>query len=280
MQNIIILFCWEQKPLIYLPFDICLSSGCACCQRGGVASGIITGRTGNRLWICLYRISWQPGDRLVLDLPQVLSKLTLLVNSGMVLGMPGSGCLLQETELSIRKCRTPAWKSKTASWKQTLTGICRTLQCKGDQEVCLSGHPEPEKGNEELAYFLKDLPMKCGSKEKWSKTKREKSQFRLLLPMMLILIESWSWSWFRYFSRWDNKQLRPVYYKWTHKEEIRDDVKMDMLWIGAKPVFTISGRILRQRKKARQRSWRLFWLLLLWLHWQLFKDKISELWIK
>lgn len=32
-------------------------------------------------------------------------------------GTPGVECL------SIRKCRTPAWKSKTASWKQTLTGI-------------------------------------------------------------------------------------------------------------------------------------------------------------
>ena len=48
--RILLFYSAGSKTNLYIyHFDICLSSGCACCQRGGVASGIITGRTGNRL---------------------------------------------------------------------------------------------------------------------------------------------------------------------------------------------------------------------------------------
>ena len=56
-------------------------------------------------------------------------------------------------------------------------------------EVCLWFIQNLKKGNEELAYFLKDL-----SDEMWEvkknqvKQKGEKANSRLLLPMMLIFI--------------------------------------------------------------------------------------------
>ena len=125
-------------------------------------------------------------QELVLDLPQVLSKLTLLVNSGMVLrdawkrvSVTGDRALYQEmrnTSMEIENgvMETDAYRNFAERCNVKFASlIIQNLK----------------KGNEELAYFLKDL-----SDEMWEvkknevKQKGEKANSRLLLPMMLIFI--------------------------------------------------------------------------------------------
>ena len=129
-------------------------------------------------------------QEILLDLPQVLSKLTLLVNSGMVLrdawkrvSITGERVLYQEMQntnlemengvAEIDAYRNFAERCKVKEIRKFTSLIIQNLN----------------KGNEELAYFMKDL-----SDEMWEvkksqvKQKGEKANTQLLLPMMLILI--------------------------------------------------------------------------------------------
>ena len=129
-------------------------------------------------------------QEILLDLPQVLSKLTLLVNSGMVLrdawkrvSITGERVLYQEMQntnlemengvAEIDAYRNFAERSNVKEIRKFTSLIIQNLN----------------KGNEELAYFMKDL-----SDEMWEvkksqvKQKGEKANTQLLLPMMLILI--------------------------------------------------------------------------------------------
>ena len=129
-------------------------------------------------------------QELVLDLPQVLSKLTLLVNSGMVLrdawkrvSVTGDRALYQEmrnTSMEIENgvMETDAYRN--------FAERCNVKEIRKFASLIIQNL---KKGNEELAYFLKDL-----SDEMWEvkknevKQKGEKANSRLLLPMMLIFI--------------------------------------------------------------------------------------------
>lgn len=129
-------------------------------------------------------------QEILLDLPQVLSKLTLLVNSGMVLrdawkrvSITGERVLYQEMQntnlemengvAEIDAYRNFAERCNVKEIRKFTSMIIQNLN----------------KGNEELAYFMKDL-----SDEMWEvkksqvKQKGEKANTQLLLPMMLILI--------------------------------------------------------------------------------------------
>ena len=129
-------------------------------------------------------------QEILLDLPQVLSKLTLLVNSGMVLrdawkrvSITGERVLYQEMQntnlemengvAEIDAYRNFAERCDVKEIRKFTSLIIQNLN----------------KGNEELAYFMKDL-----SDEMWEvkksqvKQKGEKANTQLLLPMMLILI--------------------------------------------------------------------------------------------
>lgn len=129
-------------------------------------------------------------QEILLDLPQVLSKLTLLVNSGMVLrdawkrvSITGERVLYQEMQntnlemgngvAEIDAYRNFAERCNVKEIRKFTSLIIQNLN----------------KGNEELAYFMKDL-----SDEMWEvkksqvKQKGEKANTQLLLPMMLILI--------------------------------------------------------------------------------------------
>lgn len=129
-------------------------------------------------------------QEILLDLPQVLSKLTLLVNSGMVLrdawkrvSITGERVLYQEMQntnlemengvAEIDAYRNFAERCNVKELRKFTSLIIQNLN----------------KGNEELAYFMKDL-----SDEMWEvkksqvKQKGEKANTQLLLPMMLILI--------------------------------------------------------------------------------------------
>lgn len=129
-------------------------------------------------------------QELVLDLPQVLSKLTLLVNSGMVLreawkrvAVTGERTLykeMQNTSLEIDNgvMEIDAYRN--------FADRCNVKEIRKFTSLVIQNL---KKGNEELAYFLKDL-----SDEMWEckknevKQKGEKANSKLLLPMMLIFL--------------------------------------------------------------------------------------------
>ena len=129
-------------------------------------------------------------QEILLDLPQVLSKLTLLVNSGMVLrdawkrvSITGERVLYQEmqnTNLEIENgvAEFDAYRN--------FAERCNVKEIRKFTSLIIQNL---NKGNEELAYFMKDL-----SDEMWEvkksqvKQKGEKANTQLLLPMMLILI--------------------------------------------------------------------------------------------
>ena len=129
-------------------------------------------------------------QEILLDLPQVLSKLTLLVNSGMVLrdawkrvSITGERVLyqqMQNTNLEMENgvAEIDAYRN--------FAERCNVKEIRKFTSLIIQNL---NKGNEELAYFMKDL-----SDEMWEvkksqvKQKGEKANTQLLLPMMLILI--------------------------------------------------------------------------------------------
>lgn len=129
-------------------------------------------------------------QEILLDLPQVLSKLTLLVNSGMVLrdawkrvSITGERVLYQEmqnTNLEMENGVTEIDAYRNFAER------CNVKEIRKFTSLIIQNL---NKGNEELAYFMKDL-----SDEMWEvkksqvKQKGEKVNTQLLLPMMLILI--------------------------------------------------------------------------------------------
>ena len=129
-------------------------------------------------------------QELVLDLPQVLSKLTLLVNSGMVLrdawkrvSVTGDRALYQEMQNTSMEIENGIMETDAY---RNFAERCNVKEIRKFASLVIQNL---KKGNEELAYFLKDL-----SDEMWEvkknevKQKGEKANSRLLLPMMLIFI--------------------------------------------------------------------------------------------
>ena len=129
-------------------------------------------------------------QEILLDLPQVLSKLTLLVNSGMVLrdawkrvSITGERVLYQEmqnTNLEMENGVTEIDAYRNFAER------CNVKEIRKFTSLIIQNL---NKGNEELAYFMKDL-----SDEMWEvkknevKQKGEKANSKLLLPMMMIFI--------------------------------------------------------------------------------------------
>ena len=129
-------------------------------------------------------------QELVLDLPQVLSKLTVLVNSGMVLreawkrvSVTGDRVLYKEMQNTSLEIENGVMESDAY---RNFADRCNVKEIRKFASLIIQNL---KKGNEELAYFLKDL-----SDEMWEvkknevKQKGEKANSRLLLPMMLIFI--------------------------------------------------------------------------------------------
>ena len=127
---------------------------------------------------------------ILLDLPQVLSKLTLLVNSGMVLrdawkrvSITGERVLYQEMQNTNLEMENGVAEIDAY---RNFAERCNVKEIRKFTSLIIQNL---NKGNEELAYFMKDL-----SDEMWEvkksqvKQKGEKANTQLLLPMMLILI--------------------------------------------------------------------------------------------
>ena len=129
-------------------------------------------------------------QEILLDLPQVLSKLTLLVSSGMVLrdawkrvSITGERVLYQEMQNTNLEMENGVAEIDAY---RNFAERCNVKEIRKFTSLIIQNL---NKGNEELAYFMKDL-----SDEMWEvkksqvKQKGEKANTQLLLPMMLILI--------------------------------------------------------------------------------------------
>lgn len=129
-------------------------------------------------------------QEILLDLPQVLSKLTLLVDSGMVLrdawkrvSITGERVLYQEMQNTNLEMENGVAEIDAY---RNFAERCNVKEIRKFTSLIIQNL---NKGNEELAYFMKDL-----SDEMWEvkksqvKQKGEKANTQLLLPMMLILI--------------------------------------------------------------------------------------------
>lgn len=129
-------------------------------------------------------------QEILLDLPQVLSKLTLLVNSGMVLrdawkrvSITGERVLYQEMQNTNLEMENGVAEIDAY---RNFAERCNVKEIRKFTSLIIQNL---NKGNEELAYFMNDL-----SDEMWEvkksqvKQKGEKANTQLLLPMMLILI--------------------------------------------------------------------------------------------
>lgn len=129
-------------------------------------------------------------QEILMDLPQVLSKLTLLVNSGMVLrdawkktAMTGDRALyieMQNTSMEIDNgiMETEAYRN--------FAERCSVKEVRKFTSLILQNL---QKGNEELALFLEDMSTEMWeTKKNEVKQRGEKANSRLLLPVFLIFI--------------------------------------------------------------------------------------------
>lgn len=129
-------------------------------------------------------------QEILMDLPQVLSKLTLLVNSGMVLrdawqrtAITGNRALyieMQNTSLEIEN------GIMEADAYRNFADRCSVKEIRKFTSLILQNL---QKGNEELAMFLGDMSAEMWEMKKNEvKQKGEKANSRLLLPVFLIFI--------------------------------------------------------------------------------------------
>lgn len=129
-------------------------------------------------------------EEILMDLPQVLSKLTLLVNSGMVLreawkrtAMSGSRILYEEMlntslEISNGVMELEAYKN--------FSDRCNVKEVRRFTSLIIQNL---QKGNEELVFFLHEMADEMWElKKNEVKQRGEKANSRLLLPVFLIFI--------------------------------------------------------------------------------------------
>ena len=129
-------------------------------------------------------------QEILLDLPQVLSKLTLLVNSGMVLRDAWKRVSITGERVHYQEMQNTNLEMENGVAEidayRNFAERCNVKEIRKFTSLIIQNL---NKGNEELAYFMKDL-----SDEMWEvkksqvKQKGEKANTQLLLPMMLILI--------------------------------------------------------------------------------------------
>lgn len=129
-------------------------------------------------------------EELLLDLPQVLSKMSLLINSGMVLreawvkvSQTGERALYQEMRVASQEM------ANGASDLEAFRNFADRCSVKSIRKVTSTLIQNLQKGNQELAYFLDDM-----SREMWEEKKnivRQKGETagtKLLIPIAMIFM--------------------------------------------------------------------------------------------
>lgn len=129
-------------------------------------------------------------QELLMDLPQVLSKLTLLVNSGMVLrdawkhaAFTGNRVLYQEMQNTTLEIENGVMEIEAY---KNFADRCSVKEIRKFTSLIIQNL---QKGNEELAYFLESMTEEMWeTKKNEVKQKGEKANTKLLLPVLLIFI--------------------------------------------------------------------------------------------
>lgn len=129
-------------------------------------------------------------DELLADLPQVLSKLTLLVNSGMILrdawkkvAYGGSRVIYQEMQLTVHEMQNGL--SEFEAYRN-FADRCSIKQIRRFSSTMIQNM---QKGNAEVSYFLKEMADEMWEEKKHLvKRKGETANSKLLIPTTMIFI--------------------------------------------------------------------------------------------
>lgn len=129
-------------------------------------------------------------QEILMDLPQVLSKLTLLVNSGMVLrdawkrtAFTGTRVLYQEMQNTTVEIQNGVMEIDAY---KNFADRCSVKEVRKFTSLIIQNL---QKGNEELAYFLSGMADEMWeTKKNEVKQKGEKANTKLLIPILLIFI--------------------------------------------------------------------------------------------
>lgn len=129
-------------------------------------------------------------DELLADLPQALSKLTLLVNSGMTLreawkkvAYGGERVLYREMQITVEEMQNGL--SELESYRN-FADRCSIKQIRRFSSTMIQNM---QKGNAEISYFLKEMADEMWEEKKHLvKRKGEAANSKLLIPTALIFI--------------------------------------------------------------------------------------------
>lgn len=129
-------------------------------------------------------------DELLSELPQVLSKLTLLINSGMVVreawgtvAQSGTGVIYREMQETMTEFQNGVTEVEAYANFANRCGI------KEIRKFAATMVQNLQKGNAELAFFLKDMTSEMWEEKKnLTKRKGEAANSKLMIPTGLIFI--------------------------------------------------------------------------------------------
>ena len=129
-------------------------------------------------------------EELLLDLPQVLSKMALLINSGMVMREAGAKTAAAGDRALYEEMRTATSEmANGASDLEAFRNFADRCSVKQIRKVTSTLIQNMQKGNQELAYFLEEM-----SREMWEEKKnlvRQKGETagtKLLIPIGMIFV--------------------------------------------------------------------------------------------
>ncbi len=149
--------------------------------------------SGMLMWYLEERMNDQLEERreeLMADLPQMLSKLTLLVNSGMTMrdawgkvAYGGERVLYKEMQLTVKEMQNGV--SDLDSFRN-FADRCAIKEIRRFSSTLIQNM---QKGNAELAYFLKEMADEMWEEKKHLvKRKGEAANSKLLMPIGMIFV--------------------------------------------------------------------------------------------
>lgn len=129
-------------------------------------------------------------DELLTDLPQMLSKLTLLVNSGMVIREAWNKVAEGEDGVLYREMKITAQEMQNGiSDFQAYRNFADRCAIKEIRRFSSTMIQNLQKGNSEIVYFLKEMSNEMWEEKKHlTKRKGEVANSKLLIPTIMIFI--------------------------------------------------------------------------------------------
>lgn len=129
-------------------------------------------------------------QEILMDLPQVTSKLSLLVNTGMVLREAWKRTAYSGNRVLYREMQTTMTEIQNGQEEQiAYRNFGDRCNLKEVRKLASLINQNLSKGNEELSYYLRDMTTEMWEmKRNEVKQKGEKANSQLLLPIMLIFL--------------------------------------------------------------------------------------------